>query len=86
MTVNLRHSVATIKVVRGEPHTKLRGHFWYSYEADDDRNHRYLGKVLHNYDNGAFALVQKVSKAITCQQKAAKQHEKETAAQATQTV
>lgn len=72
-------AIGVMKIVRGEAHGKLRNHFWYSYQADDDQNHRYLGKVLHNYDNGAFALVQKVSKAIVAQQKAARKHEKTTA-------
>ena len=72
-------AIAVIKVVRGEAHSKLRNHFWYSYQADDDENHRFLGRVLHNYDNGPFALMQKVSKAIVAQQKAARENEKTTA-------
>lgn len=72
MDINTSHRAANIVIVRGEPHGKLPNHFWYSYQADDDDNHRYLGKVLHNYDNGAFALTQKVTKAIVAQQKAEK--------------
>lgn len=61
-----------MKIVRGEAHPKLRHHFYYSYQADDDDNHRFMGKVLHNYNSGPFALIQKVSKAIVAQQKAAR--------------
>lgn len=56
LNVNGRNIIGDIKIVRGKPHPKLRNHFYYSYQADDDKNHRYLGEVLHNYDAGAFAL------------------------------
>lgn len=70
LNVNGRHEVADIKIVRLETHPKLRNHFYYSYQADDDTNHRYIGRVLHNYNSGAFALTQRVVKAIVAQQKA----------------
>jgi len=72
INVNRQHDVANIKIVRGEAHLKLRNHFYYSYQAEDDKNHRYIGKVLHNYNSGAFALTQRVTKAIVAQQKAEK--------------
>lgn len=75
LNVNGKHVVAKIMIVRGDPHARLKQHFWYHYQADDDQNHRYIGKVLHNYDSGAFALTQKVTKAIVAQQKAARQKE-----------
>lgn len=76
MTVNGKKYVAKLMVVRGDQHIKLRNSFWYHYQADYEDpaggTHRYLGKVLHNYDHGAMALTQKVTKAIVAQQKAAK--------------
>lgn len=72
LDINNSHRAASIVIVRGEPHRKLPNHFWYSYQADDDEPHRYMGKVLHNYDHGVFALTQKVTKAIVAQQRAAK--------------
>lgn len=75
MTVNGRVDVAKLMIVRGDQHPKLKRSFYYHYQADytdmDGNKHRYLGKVIHNYDKGAFALTQKVTKAIVAQQKAA---------------
>lgn len=70
LDINNKHRAGSIVIVRGDPHPKLPNHFYYKYQADDDNNHRYIGEVLHNYDNGAFALTQKVTKAIVAQQKA----------------
>lgn len=72
LTINVNHEAANIKIVRGDAHGKLPHHFYYHYQADDDNNHRYIGNVLHNYNNGAIALVQKVTRAIVLQQKAVK--------------
>lgn len=72
MVVNNKREVGDIKIVRGEPHGKLPHHFYYSYQADDNDNHRYLGQVLHNFNSGPYALVAKVTKAIVRQQKSAK--------------
>ena len=70
LSVNYRHDVAEIKIIRKTPHTKLPRHFWYSYSAKTDMGKRYSGKVLHNYDSGAITLTNKVTKAIVAQQKA----------------
>lgn len=75
MDINNSHRAASIVIVRGEPHTKLRNHFWYSYKAKEDTAMEYHGKVLHNYYHGAFTLTQKVTKAIVAQQRAAKVQE-----------
>ncbi len=76
MDVNGKKPVATLNIVRGDAHPKLPTTFEYLYQADyesmDGSKHRYMGKVIHNYKNGAFALVQRVTKAIVAQQKAAK--------------
>lgn len=78
MDVNGRVQVAKLMIVRGDPHPKLKHHFTYHYQADyappgdTSYTHRYIGDVLHNYNNGAFALVNKVTKAILKQQKTAK--------------
>lgn len=72
-TVNNNKPLAyTMQIVRGDAHPKLRHSFYYHYQADDDNKHRYIGNVVHNYKHGAFALTQKVAKAIVAQQKAAK--------------
>lgn len=67
-------SIATIKIIRREKHPQLKSSYYYSYIAsyiDMDGDERaYMGLVLHNYDNGPIALVQKVTKAIVAQQKA----------------
>jgi hypothetical protein len=65
------NQIAGISIVRGEAHGKLPHHFCYSYKANCDGK-RYIGNVLHNYNSGAFALTQKVTKAIVAQQKAEK--------------
>jgi hypothetical protein len=70
--INLDHRAGTIKIVRGEPHTKLPNHYWYTYDAYTDKREAYHGKVLHNYDNGFMALTSKVTKAIVAEQKAAR--------------
>ena len=72
INVNLKHSVADIKIVRGEKHPKLPNHFYYSFVAKDDMNSTYVGEVLHNYGNGAYALTNRVLKAILLQQKVAR--------------
>lgn len=72
LNINTGHRAAGIVVVRGEAHPKLPNHFYYSYAATDDEKNSYTGDVLHNYDNGVFALTQKVTKAIVAQQKSAK--------------
>lgn len=72
MDVNEKHQAAQIVIVRGEQHNRLPQHFWYSYQASDDKGNEYEGEVLHNYDSGAFALTQKVTKAVVSQQKASK--------------
>lgn len=72
MDVNGKHQAAQIAIRRVEPHFRLKHHFWYKYRATDDDNNVYRGVVLHDYENGAFALTQKVTKAIVIQQKAQK--------------
>lgn len=63
--------IARATIVRTEPHPKLPNHFYYSYVAEDETK-RFKGEVLHNYDNGAFALTQKVMKDIVSKQKEAR--------------
>lgn len=71
MQVNNDPQIGEIRIVRGEAHPKLKHHYTYHYQADyaapgdTEYNHRYIGDVLHNYNRGAFSLVQKVTKAIT---------------------
>lgn len=70
LNVNRIDDIGEIKIVRGEQHPRYKKpHYWYSYQATDDRGNFYKGKVLHGYDKGAFALVQKVTKAIVSTQK-----------------
>ena len=72
LDINNKHRAGSIVIVRGDPHPKLPNHFYYSYRADQDTGDKYTGEVLHNYDNGAFALTAKVTKAIVAQQKEAR--------------
>lgn len=65
-------AIALITVVRRHEHPKLKRHFTYTYVAELDDSEVFEGTVLHNYDNGAIALLQKVTKAIVSQQKANK--------------
>lgn len=76
LAVNQSGRIADIQIVRREEHGKLRNHYWYSFEAHDDKGGEFYGKVLHNYDAGPFALTQKVTKAIVAQQKAAREASK----------
>lgn len=71
ISVNRRRHVSIMKIVRGEQHKKLRKAFYYHYQVEVDGN-LHIGTVVHSYDNGAIALVQKVSKAVVAQQKLAK--------------
>lgn len=66
-----KNQIVKIKAVRGEAHQRLRRAFHYSYEATVD-NVKYLGQVVHSYDNGAVALTAKITRAIVSQQRAAR--------------
>lgn len=72
-----KRSVFKIKAVRQQPHPKLPDHYYYSYEAViDDKKH--LGNVLHRYENGAMALVAKITKHVVAQQKALRDKDEKT--------
>lgn len=66
-----KSAIAGISATRCEEHQKLDNHFYYKYKCNYD-GITYKGTVLHNYDNGAIALLQKITKAIVSQQKANK--------------
>lgn len=70
LSVDGGRSVAKMRIVRGEPHPKLRHHYYYTYQAHDELNRLYSGEIIHNYYAGKFALTQRVVKAIVSEQKA----------------
>jgi hypothetical protein len=67
--VHGKNKIYSIKVVRGANHPKLPHHFYYAYTVKVD-DKVYTGRVVHNYNRGAIALTQKVTKAIVAKQKA----------------
>lgn len=72
-SINLQHTVLALVITRKEQHHRLKRAFWYDYEAkyidEVNKPHLYSGRLLHGYDNGAVALIAKVTRAITKQQK-----------------
>lgn len=59
-----------ILIKTGDPHPKIKGAFYYTYECLLDGD-PYNGELVHSPKKGVVSLVAKVTKAIRSQQKAA---------------